>query len=277
MFGIIIINYNQYKLTEEFLESLAEAKNSTEARIYVVDVSTKKETIDFSKYDFKSLIMEDKPNKGYAYGVNVGVRHFMEMGISNYCVLNNDIFIDKNFLIEVEKSFLKYDIFGGKIYYAPGFEYHQIRYSKDELGKVFWYAGGLTDWKNAYTVHRGVDEVDHGQYDRIEQTDFITGCLFCFNKKVWDKVGPWDEKYFLYFEDGDYCERAKRKGFRLMYNPKIVIWHKTSQSTGGSGSSLHMKYQEKNRVIFGLKYAPLRTKVHIVINYLKARLKNSKS
>jgi len=132
---------------------------------------------------------------------------------------------------------------------------------------VFWYAGGITNWRHSTTTHRGVDEIDKYQFDKFEKTDFVTGCMLFFNKKVVDRVGLWDESYFLYYEDADFCERAKKAGFDLFYNPSIVIWHKNAQSTGGSGSSLHAKYQKKNHLRFGLKYAPLRTKLHLIKNY----------
>ena len=121
--------------------------------------------------------------------------------------------------------------------------------------------------------HRGVDEIDKDQYDRFEETDFITGCLMLFDKQVLDEVGFLDESYFLYFEDADFCIRAKKKGVKLYYDPSLVIQHKVSQSTGGSGSSLQQKYQSRNRLKLGLKYAPFRTKLHLLKNYLLDSLK----
>lgn len=266
MIGLATVNYNQYGLTEEFLESLSLVKNAKDLMVFIADVSTKKENFNLAKYPM-NVVLKSLPNRGYAFGINEGVKYFLKKGITEFCAINNDIYLDKNFAIEAKKGFEKADIFGGKIYYAPGYEYHN-KYKNQEIGKVLWYAGGIDDWKNVFTYHRGVDEVDRGQYDKFEETDFITGCLLFFNKKVVDKIGLWDEKYFLYYEDADFCERAKRAGFKLYYNPKIIIYHKNAQSTGGSGSLLHQKYQKKNRIIFGLKYAPLRTKAHLIKNYL---------
>ena len=94
-----------------------------------------------------------------------------------------------------------------------------------------------------------------------------------FNKSVIDKIGYLDESYFLYYEDADWCERAKKAGINLYYDPSIVIWHKNAQSTGGAGSKLHQKYQEKNRLKFGLKYAPWKTKLHLIINLLTDKIR----
>jgi GT2 family glycosyltransferase len=95
-----------------------------------------------------------------------------------------------------------------------------------------------------------------------------------YKKSVLNIVGKWDESYFLYYEDADFCERALKKGVSLLYDPSIHLWHKNAQSTGGSGSSLHQKYQTKNRLIFGLKYAPFRTKIHLLLNIFRDFLSN---
>lgn len=133
---------------------------------------------------------------------------------------------------------------------------------------MLWFAGGKIDWHHALTPHIGVDEIDKGQYNKFKEVDFVNGALMLFDKEVIEKVGFWDEGYFLYFEDADYCVRAKRLGIKMYYDPSIVIWHKNAQSTGGSGSSLHLKYQRSNRLKFGLKYAPLSTKLHLIKNYV---------
>ena len=265
MIGVITVNYNQYQLTREFLDSLATVKNANNLTVFIADVSTNKEVFKIDKYPM-NVVIKSLPNKGYAFGINEGTKYFIDQGLDKFCAINNDVFFDKSFAIEAAKGFKKADIFGGKIYYAPGFEYHN-KYQKKDIGKIIWYAGGVNDWKNVFTSHRGVDEVDNKQFNKFEETDFITGCMLFFNKKVVDQIGFWDEKYFLYFEDSDFCERAKIARFKLYYNPKIITYHKNAQSTGGSGSPLHQKYQRKNRLIFGLKYAPWRTKLYLIKNY----------
>lgn len=262
--GIITVNYNNQKDTEEFLNSLFLQKGKYFG--FIADVSDRsplKERKGWRNVEIKRL-----PNKGYAFAVNQGIKFFLDKNYQNFVVLNNDIVLKNNFLEVVKETFKKFDAFTGKIYYAPGFEYYRERYKKNELGKVFWYAGGYIDWKNVYVFHRGVDEVDNGQYDLLEETEFITGCLFCFTKRIVEKVGYWDERFFLYWEDADYSVRILKKGFKLIYNPSIVIWHKNAQSTQGPGSKIHIKYQKKGRLRFALKHANLRAKFHVIKNYI---------
>ena len=166
-------------------------------------------------------------------------------------------------------------ILGPKIYFAPGFEFHKDRCKKEEQGKVIWYAGGKIDWKNVYCSHRGVDEVDQGQYGRQEETDFVSGCCMMIRKEVFEKIGLLDKKYFLYLEDVDFCIRAKRAGFRVVYTPKVHLWHKNAASSEKPGSKIHQYYQTRNRLYFGFRYAPLRSKLALFRESIKFILKNN--
>ncbi len=271
--AIITVIYRNYDVLNDFLKTLQDQIKDSRCKIIIVDLTEKeRRKKNIKPPPFVSIIYGK--NEGYAYGVNKGLKYALEKGFEKFIVVNSDIIFSPNFCDAVQKAFQKYQgtILGGKIYYAPGFEYHEGRYSQNEKGSVLWFAGGSIDWNNVITKHRGVDEVDNGKYDKAQEVEFITGCLMLFDKEVIKKVGMWDEGYFLYYEDADFCVRAKRKGIKLIYEPSIIIYHKNAQSTDGSGSELHQFYQNKNRVRFGLKYAPLRTKFHLLKNLLIKRV-----
>lgn len=263
--AVITVTRN-YPVLADFFESLEKQKNKN-FKLFLVDNSDVKEKVSLQNFDGEVIASE---NRGYAHAVNKGLQRAVSQGFEHFCVINDDTFFKENFIDKVVLALEKNpkSVIGGKIYYAPGFEYHKNRYRESDKGRVLWYAGGEVEWDHALTTHRGVDQVDRGQFDLFEKTEFITGCLICFDKSVLEEVGYWDESYFLYFEDADFCERAKRNGVTLFYDPSIVIYHKVSQSTGGAGSSLHQKYQSKNQVRFGLKFAPFKTKLHLIKNYL---------
>lgn len=247
-----------------------EKQTNKDFKLFIVDFSSNATAFPETKIDHEVL---KRPNKGYAGGINEGVKTAIKQGFTLFCAINDDTFVKETFVEQALEQFTQHpsSLFGGKIYYAAGHEYHKDRYKKDDLGNVLWYAGGMVDWDNAFTFHRGVDDVDKEKYDKFQETEFVTGCLLFFDKQIINRLGFWDESYFLYYEDADYCERAKKEHIKIYYDPSIVIWHKVSQSTGGSGSNLHVKYQSRNRVKWGLKYAPWRTKAHLVLNYLLKR------
>jgi len=264
--AIITVVYNNYQVLKDFLASLKKQQTDN-FHLFIADASSTKQQIDTDDIPITVIHTE---NKGYAHGVNIGLKSAAAKGYTNYCVINDDVFFNENFTGLLNQTFQEHPqtIFGGKIYYAPGYEYHKTHYREDQKGKVIWYAGGEVDWDHAVTRHIGVDAVDNETYVKPLETGFITGCFMCFDQQVLDKVGLWDKKYFLYYEDADYCERAKKMHIKLLYEPAIHIWHKNAQSTDGSGSSLHQKFQKHAQLRFALKYAPLRTKLHIINNYL---------
>lgn len=263
--GLITVVYQNYDVLKDLFISL-EKQTDKNFRLFITDLSKDKEQIE--KTQFPITIISGK-NRGYAYGVNLGLKKAVENGFSNFCVINNDTYVKNNFVESVLSSIIDHpsSIIGGRIYYAPGYEYYKKKYPHKVQGNVLWYAGGSIDWNNVYVKHHHVDEVDNKKNPKSVETDFVSGCLMAFDKTVLQSVGYWDERYFLYYEDADYCERAKRKRIKLVYDPSIILWHKNAQSTDGSGSKLHQRYQEKNRLQFALKYAPLKTKLHLLKNY----------
>lgn len=216
--------------------------------------------------ELKEIVIDNsRINLGFTGGNNQGIRQALKWGADAVWLLNDDVKVDKYALSELVKSI--YDVQVGaavpKIYFYPGFEFHKERYSKRELGKVIWYAGGEIDWDNVIGVHRGVDEVDHGQFDRKKEVGFATGCSMVITRRALEKVGLLDEKYFMYLEDLDYSERIKKAGFKIIYEPKAIVWHKNAQSSG-VGSDLNDYFFTRNRLLFGMTYAPIRTKFALI-------------
>lgn len=212
--------------------------------------------------EVKEIIIDNsRINLGFTGGNNEGIRQALKWGADAVWLLNDDVKVDKLAFSELVKS-IGNDRVGAavpKIYFYPGFEFHKDRYSKEELGNVIWYAGGEIDWKNCIGKHRGVDEVDVGQFDKQMETEFATGCSMLIKREAIEKAGLLNEKYFMYLEDLDYSMRLKRRGFKIVYQPKAAVWHKNAQSSG-VGDDLHDYFFTRNRLLFGMTYAPIRTK-----------------
>jgi GT2 family glycosyltransferase len=261
--ALVTVVYNNYAVLDDFFVSL-NAQSTKNFRVYVIDLSSKPQDYSYPEY----TVHLRSENKGYAHGANVGIARALKDGYTMFAVINSDVLVAPDLVAKTIASVARHPgcVLGGKIYYAPGFEFHKDRYENHDRGKVIWFAGGSIDWANMITSHDGVDEVDVGDYEDERKTDFITGCFMAYDISVYKKVGEWDERYFLYYEDTDFSMRANRAGCPLVYDPSLVLWHKNAQSTDGSGSGIHMKYQERNRLRFGLAYAPWRTKLHLVKN-----------
>ena len=269
--AILTVIFKNYTILDDYFATLAKQTDKN-FHVYVVDLTP--EPQNYTYPSFVTCILDI--NKGYAYGINRGIKQAIADKYELFCCMNSDVSVEKHFVENITKSVSQSStsLIGGKIYYAPGYEYHKQRYNENDKGNVLWYAGGSTDWKNAFTIHRGVDEVDKGQYNKLEMTTFITGCFMAFDKKVIDKLGFWDESYFLFYEDADFCARAMKASIPLIYDPLIIMWHKSGQSTSGAASTFQQKYLEQNRLKFGLKFAPWKTKLHLIKNYFIQKLIN---
>lgn len=264
---ISLLNFNGLKNTLACLASLKNIKlNNFKLTIVAVN-NPSKEEFDLkinSLGEIPLVVIKNSKNLGFAGGNNIGIEYALENGADYVLILNNDTYVDKDFLVELLKVAEQNSSAGilvPKIYFASGFEFHKDRYSQKEKGKVFWYGGGEMDWANVIGHHRGVDEVDRGQYNKTEETEIATGCCMLIKKEVLNNVGLFDDKYFLYYEDADLSIRVKKKGFQIVYVPTSIIWHKNAGSAGGSGSVLQDYYITRSRLLFGFRYAPTRSKL----------------
>lgn len=265
--AILILHYKDNPHTFACLDSLQ--RLARPVTVYILSVQSS-QVEALAHHPSKPTVISTSKNGGFARGNNYLINKAIQRGHTHFVLLNNDTTVEPNFLEPLLKQ-LKSPTIGfvsPKIYFYPGNEFHHQSYSKSEQGKVIWYAGGLIDWAHVDASHWGVNEVDHGQFETPTETDFATGCCLAFTKKTLDKIGLMDEKYFLYYEDSDWSLRTQKHGLKIIFEPRSVIYHKNAGSTGGSGSSTQQYYQTRNRIYFGLKYAPLKTKLHLIKNAL---------
>lgn len=280
---IVILNWNQPKLTIQCLDSVNKLQiRGYRLTVVIVDngssdksvsLLTQFSTKETNKHDNYKLIRNDT-NLGYAAGNNVGIKFAIAKGADYVMILNNDTRVHPSLLTNFISVAERYQNFGAaspKIYFESGFEYHKERYNNRDLGKVIWYAGGRLDWDNIYGSGRGVDEVDSAKYDKLSETDYATGTCLFLNCLALEKAGLFNENYFMYYEDTELSLRIKNAGFRVLYVPKALVWHKVAQSSG-IGSDLNDYFTTRNRLLFGMRYAKLRTRFALYRESLKLLL-----
>ncbi len=268
---VVTVNYNSQNYTRALLKSLEKVEiPNISLEIIVVDNGSK-ETLETFEDKHSKVIRLDR-NMGFSGGYNTGIKEALKEGAAYVLIINNDTIVNRDLiknLLEVLEGNEKIGVTTPKIYFAKGHEYHEEKYKIEDLGKILWYAGGYTDWYHVKSVHRGVDEVDHGQYNKTEQVEFASGCCMMIKREVLEKTGLFDERYFLYYEDADLIERIKNAGYVIYYVPEATLAHFNASSTGGPGGKLHDYFLTRNQMLFGMKYAPVRSKLALIKQSLR--------
>jgi len=209
----------------------------------------KKKKLDKLKSNKKLFILKNDKNNSWSGANNLAMKQVLKEKKSKYIFLfNNDAVIDKDALTELVKvieSNKKIGIVGGKIY-----SYFEKR--KDMIQSV----GVKINLAKGDVYLYGQGKQDKGQFDKIREVDFICGASLLIKPEVLKKVGLVDERFFMYFDDPDWCIKIKKAGYLILIVPKSIIWHKGAASLkklSGYGEY----YATRNRLWFVRKHANL--------------------
>jgi GT2 family glycosyltransferase len=178
-------------------------------------------------------------NLGFAAGNNRGIDHARSAGSSCYWLLNNDTEVHPRALIRLVEALTD----GGNV----GIVGSMIHYY-DRPG-VIWFAGGEIRASDGAPIHIGEHELDVGQYDGVHPSEFVTGCSLLISGEAIDLIGPMSEDYFLYWEDVDWCFRARSAGLEAVVQPASLVRHKVGESTEGN-PRVQSRYITRNSLIF---------------------------
>jgi len=236
---IVVLSWNQKCDTLECLKSLSKL-DYPNRRVIVVDQDSADGTHGAIKTYFPEvLVIRNAENVGFAEGNNIGIRHALTDGPEYIVLLNNDTTVEHDFLrvlIDAARNNPDFDVFGPKIVFESD-------------PAIIWSAGSYVDWRQGICIQRGLREVDRGQYDNYEEVNALTACAMMISRKALDTVGLLDSRYFIYYEETDWCARATSAGFRLLYVPATVVRHKVSAAMGVASPGT-VFYFVRNNLLF---------------------------
>jgi GT2 family glycosyltransferase len=246
--GIILVHINSYGHTSLCLKSLRDMTYRN-AEIVVVDNGSTDGSAARLRNEFpEATYLRNETNEGFTGGCNTGIDYAMANGCGHILLLNNDTVVTPQFLeplVERLESDPMIGAVSGKIYYYP-----PAAGGKD---KIIWYAGTYQKWHTGY-FHRGESEEDHGQYDTAQETAYASGCLMLMNGDLIRKIGGLSEDYFMYWEESDWCMRARELGYSSWYEPRAIIYHNFHSAILGKETPLYMYMQYRNAFIYAKRH-----------------------
>ncbi len=234
----IIIHYQKPQETIAAIHSLLKSQGVI-VRIIIVNNGTEAALAPV-QHAFPSLpYIQNKTNMGFAHAVNQGIRKALGENSDYVLLINDDATVSPTTLSQLiapcDRDPLTM-IVGPTIYYAT------------QRNKI-WQAGGFFSYARM-NIHMPQKNVIRNEInDEPQQVDFVTGCVMLIRSKLFEQIGYFDEQYYFYVEDLDFCWRT-HTAHHIYYVPQAKAWHQIE--TGGSkrANTFALEQLSKSMTIF---------------------------
>ena len=255
---IVTLNFNQNDYTIECIQSILESDYYNFKILLIDNGSTEfnyNKLVELLPENKKLIVERIEDNRGYVGGINYGLEISKNLRADYIIIMNNDTIIDKSAISELFKTFnnRQKSIVTGKVYHYDDPDKLQ------DIGYSFLN-------KSMFKIKRiGLDQQDKGQFDKIEERDLIDDVFWMFPIELYNQIGGYSPYFWFNAEQADFALRAKKIGFKLIYNPKPRLWHKGSVSIGGRErnpklvywhiqSTLIFRYRHLKKINFFIQY-----------------------
>ena len=236
--SIIVVSWNGVACLRECLDAIL-VQTGPDDQVIVVDNASTDGSAEFVHERYPQIcLIENTCNLGFAGGLNVGLR--AAQGDFLFSV-NQDVTIASGWLESLLETIGRpgVGIVGCKLFYPDG---------------TIQHAGGIMRWPQAVVGHYGYHQPDDGSWDKMRQVDFVTGAAWGFRRAVMEQIGFLDEGFWPgYYEEVDYCFRARQSDWQVVYTPKATGVHYESTSLE-HGSEIYLEAFHRGRLRFVLKH-----------------------
>lgn len=241
--AVIIPNWNGQRYLGECLDALDRQTWRDAIELWVVDNGSTDGSLEVLASRPEVRVIRNSENQGFAAACNQGIA---ASSASFVGLVNNDVVVAQDWAERLVSTLQAGDDIGSATSKVLSYQDHRLI---DNCGHLL-YADGLTRG-------RGRLEVDRGQYDAVEEVFCVSGCACALRRRMLEDVGGFDEDFFAYCEDADLGFRARLRGWRCVYVPAAVAYHRFSASSATPYSPIKALYVERNRIWLAVKNLPL--------------------
>ncbi len=240
--AIVTLNWKRPDDTIECLSSAAEQSYLNIILIVVDNESSEESFTAISNAFPQAIILRNRHNLGFAAGANIGIRHALNHGADYIFLVNNDTTFAPD---TIERLLLHVGtdigILVPAIYYA-------------DFPDLPWSLGGLCHWLTLEKTDDNPAVLMTVDPDGYLERDYVVGCGVLLTRYILEKVGLFDERFFMYYEDMDLSLRIRKYGFRILLIPAARMWHKVAASSGGADTPGERYWMARSSVIFFRKH-----------------------
>lgn len=252
MTAIIIVNWNGFQHLEVCLKSLFN-QTYKDFKVFFVDNGSTDESVVYVRKNFPQVtVLIEEKNKGFAEGNNIGIRRALQSKDFEYIVtLNNDTEVDENWLRHLVEHITN-EVGIGAV--CSKMLFFQERNKIDSTGDFFLP-------NSLKVVTRGYGEIDKGQYDTPGECFSARAGAAIYRSQMLEDVSLngdyFDSIYFAYIEDTDLSIRARLRGWKIMYEPRAIVFHKVASTTKKISYEFRKYYSGRNRIFTAVKNYPI--------------------
>lgn len=241
--AIVTVLYNSASVLPDFLASLS-AQDAAGWQLIVIDNASHDDGVAMTQawQDGAATVVVNTDNIGFGAATNQGIRLAREAGYDAVLILNNDTAFGPDFLAGLIDAARRQpdDILAPVVMY-------------DADPERAWYAGGNFTWmRGAYQVH-AEERIPSGNHP-CWPAEFAPGCALLVPMSAFQKIGLFDERFFVYWEDADFCLRGKQAGVTITVLRSPTIRHKVSVLTEGENSDFSVRMYQGNQILFLRKH-----------------------
>ncbi len=255
--GVVIVNWNLKDSLRETLASFRQV-DYPGLQIVVSDNASTDGSVEMVRQEFPEVhLLTREKGVGYAKGASLGME-FLADRTKYIFSTSNDVIVDRemiNVLVDYAEGHPEAGVLGCKIYYH-------------NRGDLLWSAGGRINPVIAHAYHFGWNRRDCPKYNRVRECDYVTGCGFLLRSAVIKRMNFLHADLIFYTEDSDLCYRMRQQGYKIVYVPQAVMWHKTS-TTLAKNRALQLHYITRNTLYFlrrhKVGFHPFTFYVHLLI------------
>ena len=223
--SIIIVNYNTEILLKQCVNSIYQHAKDISYEIIVIDNASTDGSCEMLKDIFPNVVLiESKENLGFGKANNVGVKkalgNFLFLLNSDTVLIENSIKILKEFLENT--AIVNVAVVGCKLLDVN--KNTHISYGNfPSLYQELFEFGFSKIFRNYFSKKLSPSVIDNGS--ELKEVDFIMGADMFLRKSIFEEIGGFDEDFFLYYEETEFCFRLKRLGYKILWNPNTSIIH----------------------------------------------------
>lgn len=256
--AVITVNWNGWENTIKCLEALRLTKGVA-WHLYIIDNASSDDSVNrLANLGSDVTLICSAENSGWTGGNNQGILRALKDGFDYLFILNNDAFVEPTTLTDLLSFSRRHarppvigpvhlnpqtglaDFTGAKIDHRTGFPIYENGHSSDAYKQREWY-----------------------------HSAFVSGAGMFVSRAHFVEVGLFDQRYFLNYDETDWCFNVKKAGFDVVIIPSARIHHSVSATIGGLESPLNIYFMTRNSLLFAEMHCTVRQRFMSAVKLIK--------